>query len=159
MKKADVIAGIIVLTFSGLVIEESLRIPTEAVAAGHTNFAPAPGFLPLWAGIVLAALSIALIVGASLRSSPGGEKEAIFPSGPALLCVSLLAGSLAAYIALLESLGYLLDTFLLNAFLLRAVMRGGWGMSVTVAVAASIALYVIFRLLLGIDLPQSPLGF
>jgi putative tricarboxylic transport membrane protein len=159
VKKADIIAGIVVLLFSGFVIEESLRIPTEAVAAGHTNFAPAPGFLPLWAGIVLAALSMALIVGAALRSSPGEQKGAIFPVGPALVSVSLLAGSLAVYIALLEMLGYLFDTFLLNAFLLRVVMRGGWIMSVAVAVAASIALYVIFRLLLGIDLPQSPLGF
>ncbi len=158
MRRADQIAGIIVLLFSGLVIEEATRIPEQAVAVGRTNFAPVPGFLPYWAGVVLAVFSIMLIVSASLRQAQP-DKEAVLPTGWALVSVCLLAASLAVYISLLETLGYLADTFLLDAFLLRVVMRASWKMSIAVGFIAAIALFAIFQVMLGINLPQNMFGF
>ena len=158
MKRADQITGILVLLFSGFVIEESLRIPQETVVAGRTEFAPVPGFLPFWAGVILAIFSILLIVSASLRSADS-KKRAIFPGGWALLSVFLLAAALAAYIFLLDVLGYLVDTFLLNAFLLRIVMRAKWKLSLGVALLASVSLYVIFQIILEVSLPQNMFGF
>ena len=146
------------MLFSGLVIEESLRIPEQAVAAGRTNFAPVPGFLPFWAGLILAIFSIFLIVSASLRPAEPG-KEAIFPRGWALASIALLTASVAAYIFMLDVLGYLLDTFLLNALLLRAVMRVEWKSSLVVALLASGALYAVFQMMLGVGLPQNAFGF
>lgn len=158
MKKADQIAGFIVLLFSGLVIEESLRIPEQAVAVGRTNFAPVPGFLPFWAGVIMAIFATMLIVSASLRPAEPG-KEAIFPHGWALASVALLAVSVAAYVFLLDVLGYLVDTFLINIFLLRVVMRVEWKSSLVVALLASVSLYAIFQVLLGVGLPQNAFGF
>src|SRR4030042_5122772 len=97
MKKPDQIAGMIVLLFSGFVIEESLRIPQETVAAGRTEFAPPPGFLPFWAGVILAIFSIILIVSVSVRPADPQKKET-FPGGWALLSVFLLTAALAAHI-------------------------------------------------------------
>lgn len=158
MKKADQIAGFVVLLFSGLVIAESLRIPEQAVAAGRTNFAPVPGFLPFWAGLILAILAIMLIVGASLRLAQPG-KETIFPHGWALASVALLAASVAAYIFLLDVLGYLVDTLLINIFLLRVVMQVQWKTSLVVALLASVSLYTIFQVMLGVGLPTNRFGF
>ena len=158
MKKADQISGIVILLFSGLVIGESLRIPEQAVAVGRTNFAPVPGFLPFWAGVILAVFAIMLIVRATLQPAEPG-KAAIFPRGWALASVALLAASVAVYIFLLEVVGYLLDTFLLNALLLRVVMRVEWKMSIAVALLASVLLYAIFQVLLGVGLPTNLFGF
>jgi len=157
MRRADQVAGGVVLLFAALVIFESLRIPEQAVAAGRTNFAPVPGFLPMWTGVILAVLSVLLIVNASLRGAPEGAAP-VFPRGRALAAVALLTAAVALYIAFLESLGYLLATFLLIAFLLRAVMGGSWRMSVGVAAVASFALLAIFKWMLGVDLPAGPFG-
>jgi len=158
LKKADQISGVVVLLFSALVIAESLRIPEQAVAAGRTNFAPVPGFLPFWAGVILAIFATMLIVSALLRPAEPG-KEAVFPRGWALASVALLAASVAAYIFLLDVLGYLVDTLLINIFLLRVVMQVQWQTSLVVALLASVSLYTIFQVLLGVGLPTNAFGF
>jgi putative tricarboxylic transport membrane protein len=158
MKKPDQIAGMIILLFSGFVIEESFRIPHETVAAGRTEFAPPPGFLPFWAGVILAGLSILLIVSASLRAADR-QKKKTFPGGRALLSVFLLTTALGAYIFMLDVLGYLVDTFLLNTFLLRVVMQARWKLSLAVALLASVSLYAIFQVMLEVSLPRNMFGF
>lgn len=156
MRKADQIAGVVLLAFAACVVAESLRIPSETVAAGRTSFAPGAGFLPMWAGIILAVFSIALIVTAMRRPATGNE-DPVLPRGPALAAVVLTLLALLAYVAVFEWLGYLLATLFLNAFLLRVVMRVGWTSTLSTAVAVSVALYVVFHVLLGIALP--PPGF
>jgi hypothetical protein len=69
------------------------------------------------------------------------------------------AGALAAFILLLETLGFLLSIALLTAFLLRIVERMGWPTTVTVAIANAAGLYVVFQMLLGVSLPKNILGF
>jgi putative tricarboxylic transport membrane protein len=157
MKKADQITGAVVLLFSALVIFESLRIPEQAVAAGRTNFAPVPGFLPMWAGIILAIFAIMLIVSAERRDADSAE-AGVWSAGWACAAVVLLVVSVAAYIFVLEDLGYLLATFLLNVFLLRVVMRTGWTPSLVVALLASVSLYAIFQSALGVGLPKGVFG-
>lgn len=157
MKKADQITGVVVLLFSALVIFESLRIPEQAVAAGRTNFAPVPGFLPMWAGIILAIFAIMLIVSAARRAADPAN-AGVLSAGWAFAGVALLVASVAAYILVLEVLGYVLATFLLNAFLLRVVMRAGWRPSLVVALFASVSLYGVFQVMLGVGLPKGVFG-
>lgn len=158
MKRADQITGVVVLLFSALVIFESLRIPEQAVAAGRTNFAPVPGFLPMWAGIILATFSIMLIASAARRPADAAG-AGVFARGWAFAAVALLVAGLIAYVLMLELLGYLVATFLLNAFLLGVVMRAGWKLSLIVAPVASASLYGIFQVMLGVGLPKGIFGY
>jgi putative tricarboxylic transport membrane protein len=157
MKKADQITGIIVLIFSGFVIEESWRMPHQALE-GRTVFAPWMGFVPFWMGVFLAILSILLIANAWLRPADPKEK-AILPNRQAQIRIVLLIASLAAYFFLLEVLGYLVSTLLLNAFLLRFVMQTKWGVALLLGSGASVSLYVIFQVLLNVGLPINIFGF
>lgn len=157
MKRANQITGIVLLIFSGYVIVASMQMPLRQIT-GRTNFAPSTGFLPMWLGVLMAILSILLIVNATLRQVDS-TREAVFPRGRALSAVALFLAGLAAYIVLLEVLGYLLATALLTAFLLRFVMQAGWKRTFLVAVSASIVLFVIFQVLLHVDLPKNMLGF
>ena len=106
----------------------------------------------------MAILSILLIVTAWLRPADPAKK-ATFPRRQALIAiVSVLAG-LAVYISLLELLGFLVDTMLFTAFLLCVVMRERWKLTLLIAVLTSGGLYVIFQLLLEVNLPKNLFGF
>jgi len=81
------------------------------------------------------------------------------PLGGIRLAICETIGGLAAFILLLEILGFLLSIALLTAFLLRVVEREGWLTTLTVAVANSGALYIIFKVMLGVSLPKNMFGF
>lgn len=152
MRRADQITGIIVLIFSVAVIEGSRRMPPSG------TFGPGAGFLPFWLGAAMAILSIILLVNAT-REPVRASDRSPFPKGRAVVAILETAGALAAFILLLETLGFLLSIALLTALLLRVVEREGWLISVTVAVANSVGLYVIFQMALGVSLPKNIFGF
>jgi putative tricarboxylic transport membrane protein len=153
MKKADKIIGLIMLVFAGFVIAESMRMPQEG-----GNFEPGIRFLPFWLGVLMAILSV-LLTASAWRKPAGGAAKRLLPDRQALISIVLLVAGLAVYIALLETLGFLIDTVLFNAFLLAAVMRAQWKMTLSVAVGSSVALYVIFQTLLKVPLPTNLFGF
>jgi putative tricarboxylic transport membrane protein len=152
MRRADRITGVTVLVFSLAVMEGSRRLPPSA------TFGPGAGFLPLWLGVLMAVLCVLLIIQASRRPVLDATRPLV-PNPRVLVAVGAAAGGLAAYILLLERLGFLLATALLSAFLLGVVERERWPVTVLVAALNSIALYVIFQVLLGVNLPKGRLGF
>ncbi|MEI8189852.1 MAG: tripartite tricarboxylate transporter TctB family protein [candidate division NC10 bacterium] len=152
MRRADQITGVIVLIFSLAVIEGARRMPPSG------TFGPGAGFLPFWLGAALAILSIVLLVNASREPAQASDRSP-FPKGGPVLAILEAVGGLAAFILLLETLGFLLSIALLTAFLLRVVERERWLTSVIVAVANAAGLYVIFQMLLGVSLPKNFFGF
>jgi putative tricarboxylic transport membrane protein len=152
MRKADWITGIIVLLFSIYLMEESWRMPPSA------TFGPGAGFLPFWLGALMAFLSLLLIVNA-LRPSVRFSTKPVFPSGRALLSLGAVIAGLTAYILTLEILGFLVGTALLTAYLLGFVEREKWYTTVLVAVLNSAGLYIVFQVLLGVNLPANRFGF
>jgi putative tricarboxylic transport membrane protein len=152
MRRADQITGIVVLVFSLAVMEGSRRMPPSG------TFGPGAGFLPFWLGVAMAILSITLLVNATREPIRAWDRSP-FPQGQAIVAILEAVGALAAFILLLETLGFLLSIALLTAFLLRVVEREGWLTTVTVAVANSAGLYVVFHMLLGVSLPKNILGF
>lgn len=153
MKKADKIIGLIILAFAGLVIVESMRMPQEG-----GNFEPGIRFLPFWLGVIMAVLA-ALLTANAWRKPAEEAVRRLWPNRQALISIVLLLAGLAAYIALLETLGFLVDTLLFNAFLIGVVMRATWRMTLSVALGSSVALYVIFKVLLEVPLPKNLFGF
>ncbi len=122
------------------------------------TFGPGAGFLPFWLGALLAVLSVLLIVTAS-RQAVAPPIRSPVPNRGALIAVGATMGALAAYILLYERLGFLLGTGLLTAFLLGVVEREGWFTAVSVAALNAVGLYVVFQVLLGVNLPKNFLGF
>ena len=117
-----------------------------------TLYQPGPGFFPFWAGVVLALLSLMSLFG-SLK-----KRDMLSLSGfksPKLL---LVTGALLAYLLLLETLGFLIVTFLFLLLLFRLGYRG-WGVSAVLALTAAVASFAIFQLWLKTQLPVGPFGF
>jgi putative tricarboxylic transport membrane protein len=152
MRRADQLTGIIMLIFSMAVIEGARRMPPSG------TFGPGAGFLPFWLGATMAILSIIMLVNATRETAPASGLSP-FPKGRPVLSILMTVGALAAFISLLETLGFLLAIALLTAFLLRVVEREGWLTTVTVALANAAGLYVVFKILLSVSLPKNTFGF
>jgi putative tricarboxylic transport membrane protein len=152
MRRADQITGVVMLVFSLAVMEGSRRMPPSG------TFGPGAGFLPFWLGVAMAALSIILLVNAIREPALAGGRSP-FPTGWKLLPILETIGGLAGFILLLETLGFLLSIAVLTAFLLRVVEREGWGTTLLVAAGNAGALYIIFKVLLGVSLPKNTFGF
>ncbi|MCL5808162.1 MAG: tripartite tricarboxylate transporter TctB family protein [Deltaproteobacteria bacterium] len=153
MKKADMLTGIVLLVLAGGVIWGARQMPQSA------TFGPGPGFLPLWVGVILALLAFILLASAWTRKLTQKDTTSPFPGAKALLAITGVLGGLAAYILLIEVLGFLADTFLYVAFLLGIVERERWQVTLGVAVLTTASLYIVFQVLLGITLPSNMFGF
>jgi putative tricarboxylic transport membrane protein len=153
MKKADMITGVVLLALSGYVIQDSLRMPPSA------TFGPSAGFLPLWLSVLLALFAAILFVSAWRRPATEKDSESIFPGKQALVAITLVLVGLAAYIFLIEILGFLVDTFLFIVFLMKLVEREKWRLTLIVAVSTTAVLFITFQILLQITLPSNMFGF
>ena len=116
---------------------------------------PGPGFFPLWYGIAMAALSLGLVASSVLRA-PGAE-ERIDWSKAARAFAAWLA--LAASVAALKLLGFLLAFAALVFFLVAVMYRRPLRVAALMALGSAAAFYVLFALALGVPLPTGMLGF
>lgn len=148
MRKTDLIAGCILLVFALVLAEESLRLPFGTMRK------PGIAFLPFLLSALLAFLSIALIVQARKRRAGGDERG--FQLGLWKKVVASLA-ALFTFGLVFEWLGYLVSTFLLVVFLMRAVEPVRWRQVLIVAVSSALLTFVVFSLL-GTPLPTGFLG-
>ena len=106
---------------------------------------PGPGFFPLWYGVAMAALSLALVISSARRK----DSERIRWSSRAL--VTWLA--LAIAVAALKLAGFLVCFAALTFFIIAVMYRRPLKVAATVAIVAAAAFYLVFPLALGVRLP------
>jgi len=116
---------------------------------------PGAGFFPLWYGIAMLALSAALVVSELRRRSSRGAAINWRPLGRALS--TWLA--LAAAVALLKPLGFVISFALLTFFIVAVMYRRPLKIAALVALASAAGFFLVFRLALGVALPIGFLGF
>jgi putative tricarboxylic transport membrane protein len=119
---------------------------------------PGPGFLPFWAGLTLAAMSIILFF-KSYRQKAGTVRPFFFPQPDSWKRVLAVFLSLIAYNLLLTPLGFTMTTFLFLAFLVKFIFPQTWKRSLVVGVLGSIFARLLFINFLETQLPRGLLGF
>ena len=130
----------------------ALGLGWAALARGlpfQQGSSPGPGFLPLWLGLLLAALGAGL-----LAQSLAGRSEGPLGSGwSGTWRVLATFAALMGYVALISLLGFALSTALFLAAAIR--FWGGYRWRWVLALAGGLALanYLIFQLWLGLSLP------
>ena len=117
MARRDGIAALVLGLVAGAVIHQAAALPF----GGARN--PGPGFVPWWAGVALAGLSLLLGVQVvRARRGPGARRGVEAARGDWRRVAALLA-ALALYVVALDPLGYPISTFLLVLLMLRPATR------------------------------------
>ena len=111
---------------------------------------PGPGFFPLWYGIAMAVLSLALVVSSVLKGGqPEAERIDWTRAGRALAAwVAFTVAVAAAKLA-----GFLVAFGVLTFFLVAVLYRRPLKVAVVVAAASTICFYLLFPVALGVALP------
>ena len=130
------------MAFGAAALYESSKLPFGTVRS------PGQGFFPWWISSVIVALALLLMLQA-LRS---GSRAAQQGSGR-IAKVALLLVVLIAYTFLLDLLGYLLCTFFLVLFILRAIDPQRWTVALGMAAITAAGSYILFAIWLSVPLP------
>jgi putative tricarboxylic transport membrane protein len=115
---------------------------------------PGPGFFPTWYGVAMIALSLALIV-TSLRKTNTPQAIDWRAVGRALGTWLAFAGS----VALMNVLGFVISFALLTFVVVVMIFRRSPLAAAVTGVAASLAFYLTFPVILGVQLPTGYFGF
>jgi len=116
---------------------------------------PGPGLMSFGLGIAIAGISV-FRLGAVVLGRGLSDIEPWTRSG--LLRIAGVVGLLALYVAVFEFLGFIVATSALLLVLFGGFAGFRWGWSVVLAVAVTLANYVIFKSLLGTQLPAGIFG-
>src|SRR4051812_23864517 len=115
------------------------------------GFAPQSGFMPLWYGIILVGLTVAVVVNLFLQRDGATQEE---PIGKPLIVLGVFAAGIAG----LEPMGFGPAVFLMLLFMFVFIERLPIISSVLVAAGTTAVLFLIFRTWLNVGLPLGPLG-
>jgi len=150
MRRIDLIKGIIVFIFSLIVCYESIHLPLWSAKK------PGPGLFPLFLGISLGFLSLVFIIVKGFRESK--EAVSFWADRRNTKRILFAFGILISYAIVLPFLGFLVSTFFLVFFLLGLSYPKKWIAMGIASLLISIAFYIIFQILLKIQLPYGILG-
>jgi len=119
---------------------------------------PGPGFFPFYLSLGLAVSSFALVVRSFLgwsveRGSSPGTIDA-----KAVGKVAWLVSGLILYAYAFEKIGFLLSTFFVMVFLLRAFAAFDWRLTLGGSIATAFLTYLVFKVWLQVQLPAGPWG-
>jgi len=139
-----------------LVIGLAIALYSKKYGLG-TLSSPGPGFVPFLSGLAITLL--ALVVFFQQRPKEARDRlQDLWVRGkwPSVLLVMAV---LILYTVFLKTLGFLLSTFLLIAFLYRAIEPLSWRKVLFGAIFTALGSYAIFQLWLQAQLPEGILGF
>ena len=163
-KLGDLIGGLVLLGISAWAIIGGLILHLGKVSE------PQPGFFPFWGGVVLALLSGLLLLqawagpcraGRAGRAAKAGKAGGAGKTGESFGTIwrpMIVIIGLVAYVALLNTLGYLIATIVLSIVLLRVLgTKRSWVLALA-ALSIAFGSYIVFNRFLNVTLPAGLLA-
>lgn len=157
MTRADLVAGLLLAAFFGAALWEAFSFQYG------TEFAPGPGFAPVWLSAIGLAVSLLIAMHGfrALRSRGTSQAAPEPPSlekwGVARVALTLLG--LSAMIALVPMLGLTLSLVGFLLYLTLVVQRHALWVSLVTSVGTAAFVYLVFVRFLEVPVPAGPLGF
>jgi putative tricarboxylic transport membrane protein len=151
LKNGDLVSGAVLAGLGVFIVSEARK--WEYL----TPEGPGPGFFPIWYGLVLVVLSLAVAVRAVWKRGRDNEEGTLDWGriGRALTAW----GALTMCIVSLKVLGFVLAFALLTFFVVRIMYGRPVAFAAGSAIAAAAAFYLIFPLALNVALPVGFIGF
>ena len=153
MKKWQKVSGYLILAYAlGLIYQSwdlSLGPPGQ----------PGPGFLGFFLGIGMAILSVCLIfVNRGPDPPPGDPRRKPFWGPKAWLKPMIAILGLAAFVSLMPVLGTVLTMILFFFLWIKVLEKQSWLLAVMLATIGTASFYLVFGVLLRIQLPKGIFG-
>ena len=156
MTRADFFGGLLLSAFFGAALWHAWSFQYG------TEFAPGPGFAPVWLSAIGLCVSL-LIAVHGLRAMRGGEAsdEAAAPAleKGGLVRVGFTLLGMAAMVFLVQWLGLVISMLLFLLFLTLFVQRHTVAVGIGASLGTVVFVYVVFVYFLGVPIPEGPLGF
>jgi len=146
MKNRDLLSSIIWMGLGGLFVVGSLQ--HGLIRKG----VPGPGFLPFISGLALIFISLFVLIPA-LSQREKSKSDDLFAERGSLRRFSSALAALFAFGIALEHLGFLITTFLFMFFVLRLMEPRGWGRTTLVALLTAGLSFLLFVVVLEVQLP------
>jgi putative tricarboxylic transport membrane protein len=116
---------------------------------------PGAGFFPLWYGIAMLVLALAL-AGTSVFRRVAGETKIDWLETRHALCVwAALAVAIASFLAI----GFVIGFALLCIFIVTVIYRRSLACATVIALCLTAGFYLVFAVALGVALPTGLFGF
>jgi putative tricarboxylic transport membrane protein len=153
MRNREILSSLVGLGLGTLFMVASLR---EGL---FRKGVPGPGFLPFITALILMGLSLMVFFPALGKKKGEGETvEKFFPEKDSFKKISLGLGALFLYGVSLEYLGYIATTILFLIFTFRLIEKEKWKVPLFFAVSTAFLTYLLFVVLLEVQLPKGILG-
>ncbi|WP_191559705.1 tripartite tricarboxylate transporter TctB family protein [Metabacillus idriensis] len=147
--KFDRAAAILFLTVGALFMYGSMQIAETSYGS-----VVGPNIFPFFLGAVLFLLSLRLFYETFHYQKKYGEKEPLQVKVFVIIFLSALL-----YIAALETIGYVITTFVFLLVCFQAMERGNWLKSIMISACFSGGIYYLFVVVLKGTLPSFPVWF
>jgi putative tricarboxylic transport membrane protein len=150
MRRSNVAVSLFLLGLAGFVLFQSRSLAFGSIRTPQT------GFFPILLACLLLVLSFALLGQALRQSATAPSLWRVGSEGWKRIGSVFLI--LMAFALVLESVGFLISTFLLMVLLLRAIDPQKWHVVIAAALSTALVSYFLFAWLLNIPLPAGLLG-
>lgn len=152
MRRCYQITGATILLAAAYIGYDSLQLKY------YTSMGPGPGFFSFWLSVLLGALSIGMVLQATLKPAEPMPPD-FFATRTGYLRMGAVVLALAGTTAFLERLGFPLTILAVYLFLLFALRPEGPIVNVLIALAGSFGVYHLFVRWLHVPLPAGVLGW
>jgi putative tricarboxylic transport membrane protein len=155
-RRAEVAAASALLAVGVLVAALARRLPY------WQDYAPGPGFFPMWLGLLLAvtaAVELSLVLRQSNGDSADRSADASVADRQGTRRPAILAGLSVVAALLVLPLGFVLATALFVAAVSWSLDPHRRLSNAAATIVIPLGVWVLFVLWLGVPLPRGPLGF
>ena len=156
MTRADIVVGLLLAAGFGAALWEASSFQYG------TEFAPGPGFAPLWLSAI--GIVISLLIAFNAAKAKGRPADATTEAStaldrPGLYRVGASLAGLVVMLALVPWLGLVPSILVFLLFLTLFVQRLSIIAGIGASVGTVVFVYIVFVALLDVPIPRGPLGF
>lgn len=149
LRNGDVVSGALLAALGVYIVTQA------SLWNYYSPDGPGPGFFPIWYGLLMIGLALALIVSTALKPKPQKSRRDWASSKRALS--TWLA--FAACIATMGVLGFRVSFALFTFFIVAYIFQRPLAAAALTAAGATAAFYIVFPVLLSVQLPIGWFGF
>jgi putative tricarboxylic transport membrane protein len=151
LNRGEIISGVVLAALGVYIVTEAAR--WEYLGPDG----PGPGFFPIWYGIAMVVLAVALVVQNFMTKAAVADGKPV--NWREVRRVFIAWAGFVASVLLLKVLGFILSFGFFVLFIVAGLYRRPWRVAVSVAVGCAAGFYLVFPLALNVRLPTGILGF